>query len=182
MGDPTEEQSPSHSIFLFCNLCEFLPPSPPHHAPNQHHPAPALPLAWPTPNPCTLCPSHPITTRHLTPLSPQKPPFPLHPTYTHPHPTPLTLHFLVVCRGVPHEQRRSLAVEGVRGVGVEQQLGEEGLKHVHQVCTQHGTTRYGTAWSKDRRGAVGCTGPGTRQLQRSCTAPTPEPSPVSPSQ
>lgn len=46
-----------------------------------------------------------------------------------------TLDFALVQVWLPHQQRRSFPVERVRGVGVQQELGQEHLKHVDQVCT-----------------------------------------------
>ncbi len=45
-----------------------------------------------------------------------------------------TFDFTGIRLGLAHEERRRLAVERVRGVGVQQQLGQEHLEHVDQVC------------------------------------------------
>jgi len=47
----------------------------------------------------------------------------------------LTLDLLVVGLRFPHQQCRRLPVEGVCGVGVQQQLRQEGLEHVQQICS-----------------------------------------------
>lgn len=50
-----------------------------------------------------------------------------------PPPAP-TLDFLSVRLRFTHEQRRCFPIEGVCGVGVQQQLGQEHLKHVDEIC------------------------------------------------
>jgi len=54
----------------------------------------------------------------------------------HSVPQPLTLDLAVVGGRVPHQQGGRLPVEGVCGVGVQQQLRQEHLKHVDEV--KHG--------------------------------------------
>ncbi len=48
--------------------------------------------------------------------------------------TGLTFHFCVVGLGLPHEERCCLPIQGVCGVGVQQQLWQECLKDIQQVC------------------------------------------------
>ncbi len=49
-----------------------------------------------------------------------------------------TSHSLIVRLRFPHQQRRRLAVQGVGGVRVEQELGQEDLEHVDEVCRGDG--------------------------------------------
>lgn len=48
----------------------------------------------------------------------------------------LTLDSRVVLCWLPHKQRCCLPIQGVCGVGVQQQLGQEHFKHIDQVCAQ----------------------------------------------
>ena len=48
----------------------------------------------------------------------------------------LTLHLSCVDLRIPHQKSGSLAVQGIRGVGVHQELGEEDLTNIHKVYKQ----------------------------------------------
>ena len=50
----------------------------------------------------------------------------------------LTFDLSIVCLRLPHQQGRCFPIQGVSGVGIQQQLRQERLKHIEQICIQQG--------------------------------------------
>ena len=48
----------------------------------------------------------------------------------------VTFDLGIVCLWFPHQQRRCFTVERVCGVGVQEQLREERLEDVEQICRE----------------------------------------------